>query len=157
MTAAAATLVVAFIALACIFGSVWIDSVYFWVDLAIGGATALMLAAISADQTAIVPRVLSARALSGCGAFSYSIYLVHLPVLHPLEHFLIAPLGLGTLPHFWALMATGLPLVVALSYLFYRVFERPFIEKRSLGELLGNRRLRLGRREIQPDLDSSSE
>jgi peptidoglycan/LPS O-acetylase OafA/YrhL len=36
------------------------------------------------------------------------------------------------------LVAIGVPLVLAMSYLFHRIFERPFLVHRSVGSLISS-------------------
>ncbi len=97
-------------------------------DLALGGAAALVLGALYADREgkSTLNRLLSCPPLEKCGLFSYSLYLVHAPLLH--LHYL----GLNRLFHpapetmFLLLLAT-LPLILAEAYLFFLAFERPFL------------------------------
>jgi peptidoglycan/LPS O-acetylase OafA/YrhL len=73
-----------------------------------------------------VTRVLSTPWLVRIGLFSYSIYLVHAPLIH-LSWFALRQLGLSDDLNFLALAVICLPLIVVASYGFHCVFERPFM------------------------------
>ena len=72
-------------------------------------------------------RLLQSRFLVGIGAFSYSLYLIHQPIVGLLvEAMQWKRLHLST-GSIWGFSFAALPLVVGLGYLFYLLFERPFI------------------------------
>jgi peptidoglycan/LPS O-acetylase OafA/YrhL len=81
---------------------------------------------LALDPAGIVARALSSPWLVRIGVFSYSIYLVHAPLIH-LSWFTLRPLGLGDDLNFVVLAVVCLPLIVIGSYYFHRVFERPFM------------------------------
>jgi peptidoglycan/LPS O-acetylase OafA/YrhL len=80
---------------------------------------------IAASKPGIFSRLFSLPALVHTGEYSYSIYLLHLPILALLTNFLIAPLQ----PHthsgicFLLLVAAGLLLILPFSYGFSVLFE----------------------------------
>jgi peptidoglycan/LPS O-acetylase OafA/YrhL len=94
-------------------------------DLATAAAFFAVLQ-LALDPAGRVTRVLSAPWLVRIGLFSYSIYLVHAPLLH-LSWFALRPLGLSDDLNFVVLVVICLPLIVAVSYGFHCVFERPFM------------------------------
>jgi peptidoglycan/LPS O-acetylase OafA/YrhL len=61
------------------------------------------------------------------GTFSYSVYLVHAPLLQILWQYVARPLGLGDNACFAFLMTAGFVVVLAMAYLFFRMFELPFM------------------------------
>jgi peptidoglycan/LPS O-acetylase OafA/YrhL len=62
------------------------------------------------------------------GGFSYSLYLIHYPILA----LMALPLrSVGPLLEFALLMVIGLPLMLLASYAFHLVFERPFMSTSS--------------------------
>ena len=63
------------------------------------------------------------------GTFAYSIYLFHAPLLPLLWQHCIYPLHLGTLGGLFAEVFVMTPLVVAITYMFYLCFERPFVRR----------------------------
>jgi peptidoglycan/LPS O-acetylase OafA/YrhL len=81
---------------------------------------------LAADANSTVSRVLSMPRLVQIGIFSYSIYLVHAPLLH-LFWLAFLPLRLSADVNFAALILVGLPLIVVFSYGFHCLFERPFM------------------------------
>jgi peptidoglycan/LPS O-acetylase OafA/YrhL len=106
-------------------------------DLAASAAAfALLTMAIEPDSA--VSRVLSAPWLVRIGLFSYSIYLVHAPLLH-VAWLALRPLSLSPNQMFAALVFVGVPLIVALAYAFHVAFERPFMRsaRSQVGRLTG--------------------
>jgi peptidoglycan/LPS O-acetylase OafA/YrhL len=90
-------------------------------------AFALLLLASHPESR--VARVLSTPWLARIGFFSYSIYLVHAPLLH-LAWFTLRPLGLSPEVEFAVLALVCIPLIVGVSYGFHLLFERPFMRVR---------------------------
>ena len=108
---------------------------YFWVDLVAGAATALAAGALVARRPGPLHDVLASRPLRGAGAFSYSIYCVHLPILWLVWHFGIDRVTDGPMTVFTGLTLVGVPAVLVGSYWFSRAFERPFLTHRSFRSL----------------------
>jgi peptidoglycan/LPS O-acetylase OafA/YrhL len=113
----------------------WVEEHYFWVDLVAGVAAAAGLGAMASGHLAPLSRVFASRGPAAVGAFSYSIYCVHLPILWLVWHFGIAPLEPSAVVGLALLAFVGLPVVLAGSYVFSRAFERPFVMHRSFGQL----------------------
>jgi peptidoglycan/LPS O-acetylase OafA/YrhL len=89
-------------------------------------ATSLLVASSrSADST--LSRVFSWKPLVFVGTFSYSVYLIHAPLLQILWQYVLHPLGAENAIIFGFLMTLGLVLILGASYLFFRVFEEPFM------------------------------
>jgi len=61
------------------------------------------------------------------GTISYSLYLIHAPLIHLDWLIWIEPLGLNDGMQFLTLSALCIPMVIALSWIFHLVFERPFL------------------------------
>lgn len=105
-------------------------------DLWFGATTALLLHLAASDSTArthVLTRVLSARPLTAIGLFSYSLYLIHMPLLH--AHFLLLTRWLHPRPLvMFGLLVLSIPLIVGWAYLFFLVFERPFLSSRAKKE-----------------------
>lgn len=99
------------------------------------GTVGLLLAAARPSRRNPLRVALEWRPLVWIGGFSYSIYLIHAPLIHLLWQYGLRPLGLamGTLPTYLALLVVGLPLIVAASWLFWWGCERPFLNSRPLG------------------------
>lgn len=108
----------------------WFGDFYWLGDLYIGlFAALLILACAQASKpnalTAVV-RGLESRPLMTLGAFSYSLYLVHFPILIKLQDILHKH-GASHLVQFFVLLCIGAPLCLGLAYLFHLAFERPFM------------------------------
>jgi GT2 family glycosyltransferase/peptidoglycan/LPS O-acetylase OafA/YrhL len=97
-------------------------------DLAVGATTVCVLVASCCHDGAI-RRFLSVRPLVAIGGFSYSLYLIHAPLLQVAWQYGIHPLGLGASATFALLGLVGVPLIVVGSYGFFWVFERPFLSR----------------------------
>lgn len=76
-------------------------------------------------------KFLSCKPLAGLGAISYSLYLMHHPIMQPL--FIFRPQ--------WAqdpllatvyLLCVGLPAILLVCTAFWFLFERPFVSKRAV-------------------------
>lgn len=72
-------------------------------------------------------RFLSCGLLRRVATFSYSLYLIHLPLLALLAD----RLGIHGETAFYAAALPGIPVIVGFSYLFSRLFEVPFQRKKT--------------------------
>jgi peptidoglycan/LPS O-acetylase OafA/YrhL len=108
---------------------------YFWIDLVFGLAAACLLCALCAGGGAWIRRPLQSRAGLKVGLFSYSIYLMHAPVVAVLDIYVVRKLGLPPVAHFAALVAVGVPAVLAVCWGFHLLFEAPFLRHRDMGSL----------------------
>jgi peptidoglycan/LPS O-acetylase OafA/YrhL len=112
-------------------GSVWTVGNFVWVDLALGPATALLLAAVAVGRPRPFVRVLETRPLQRLGACSYSLYLTHSPIVVMVNHALRRlDVGAG-MPIFLLTLAIAVPLAVAFAMWFASIFEIPFQRHRS--------------------------
>jgi len=116
-------------------------------DILVGGATACLLVYCtrfltrrheeSAGRNApLVLRLCESRPAVALGVFSYSLYLIHAPVLAVCQAFL-RPLGLSPTAQLALMLGAAVPLAVLCSYLFFLAFERPFLSRalaRAAGE-----------------------
>ncbi|MEP7121249.1 MAG: acyltransferase [Byssovorax sp.] len=100
-------------------------------DVLVGlGAMSLLLAG---SRPGIVARALSVRPLVFLGSFSYSIYLIHIPILELLARFASSRLDLSGTSGVVKLLIMGVLVAIATAgaYVFYLAFERPVV--RMLG------------------------
>lgn len=74
--------------------------------------------------------ILEWRPLVWIGGFSYSLYLIHAPLVQALWQY-IRPLGLGDIATYLALLIIGTPLFVLVAWGFWYLCERPFLNARS--------------------------
>jgi peptidoglycan/LPS O-acetylase OafA/YrhL len=125
----------AFVLLAITQGSEWIVARFFWMDLLFGVGVASGLALIHAGGLQPVRRVLASRTALWLGLFSYSIYLIHAPIVGVLDKYAFGPMDLSPLTTFAMTIVLGLPVTLALAYGFHLLFEAPFLRHRSLSAL----------------------
>ena len=116
-------------------GSTWTVDHYFWIDLAVGPAMALLLAGVATGRPAPLVRLLATAPVRGLGACSYSLYLVHLPIVMVLSRRIVGPHVASGLPEFVVTVVLGVPLSVLAAMLFARLFEFPFQRYRSWSAL----------------------
>jgi peptidoglycan/LPS O-acetylase OafA/YrhL len=121
--------------LAIVQGSVWMVDQFFYVDLAFGLAFACLLVVMFSGGLAPASRLLTSRVGRGLGLFSYSIYLIHGPIVALLGKYVIGPTELPVLAQFFMFLVIGLPVVLVLCYGFHRLFEAPFLRYRDMQAL----------------------
>lgn len=151
--ALAAACFAAFVVLALAQGSEWMVARFFWVDLLFGMGVASLLAVAYAGGVAPLRRVLASRIALWLGLFSYSIYLIHDPLVGVLNQAVVDPLDLAPLAAFGLMIVAGLPVILACSYGFHLVFEAPFVGRRGWSALRAMplvRRLSTDRRVADP-------
>ena len=98
------------------------------VDFFVGVMTTSALVLSSRNENNPLTRLLSWRPLVFVGTFSYSLYLIHAPLLQVLWQYLLKPAGLGPHAMFSLLMTLGLAFVLAAAYWFFRLCEAPFMQ-----------------------------
>ena len=64
--------------------------------------------------------------MAGLGVFSYSMYLLHFPIQQVLWLRVVLPARLERVVTFGIMATFGTGLIVAVSFVFYWWFERPF-------------------------------
>jgi peptidoglycan/LPS O-acetylase OafA/YrhL len=126
-------------------GSVWTITNFYWIDLAVAPAIALLLAALATRRPAPLVWLLGTRPIRSLGTFSYSLYLVHAPIVVAVASRIVAPHVAPGLPAFWATLAIAAPVSVGFARVFATCFELPFQRYRSWPALLAASRARLGR------------
>jgi peptidoglycan/LPS O-acetylase OafA/YrhL len=112
-------------------GSAWTLDHLFWVDLAVGPAIACLLAGLATGQPAPLLRLLDTRPVRSLGRSSYSLYLIHAPIVVVVYEKLVAGRVAPGVPAFLVSLALALPLSIVLARLFASVFEIPFLRQRS--------------------------
>ncbi|HEY2669891.1 MAG TPA: acyltransferase [Rugosimonospora sp.] len=112
-------------------GSVWTVNNYYWIDLAVGPAIALLLAAVATRRPAPLVWLLATPPVRSLGRFSYSLYLIHLPIVVVVSRDLAGPHVAPGLPAFWVTLGAALPISLVTAWAFSRVFELPFQRYRS--------------------------
>jgi peptidoglycan/LPS O-acetylase OafA/YrhL len=116
-------------------GPYWTGHHYFWIDLAITPGLTMLILAVATGRAARLTRLLSSWPLHQLGRISYSLYLIHLPILTVLAK-KVAPHFVERGPHTYVfVVVVGVPLSLLAAWLFAHVFELPFQRYRSWKEL----------------------
>jgi peptidoglycan/LPS O-acetylase OafA/YrhL len=110
----------------------------FLTDVIVGGATiSLMIYCTryltdetSDSQRPVALRVLESPFAAFLGRFSYSLYLIHAPVVGGV-HVILRQLGVSSNLLFWGMMLVSIPVSLAAAYGFYLLFEKPVLERRK--------------------------
>jgi len=107
---------------------------YWPMDILVGAATACFLAfsgAVTPQNPNWAVKALATNWLVKVGVVSYSLYLIHDPLLAimkiPLNHF-----GVGPFRQMFVMLFAGLPTVLLITYGFHLVFEKPFMSSRRV-------------------------
>ena len=126
-------------------GSIWTVAQFFWVDMLIGIPVALLLAAVATGHPRWLLKVLDLPPIRRLGSFSYSLYLIHAPIVNVVSTNFVAPhLGSGSAA-FLATLGIAGTLSVAFAWLFATLFELPFQRHRSWAALRAAARTRIKR------------
>lgn len=96
-------------------------------DLLVGVFACALLVVTSRRDAGRLRTLLAWKPLAAVGVFSYSLYLVHAPLLQILWQYVFNPAGITSTWLFVGLMTVGFALVLGFSYLFHRLFEAPFM------------------------------
>ncbi|GAA2716213.1 acyltransferase family protein [Actinoplanes palleronii] len=111
-------------------GSAWTVTHYYWVDLAAGPAIAMALAAVATRRPRRLVGLLDSRPLRALGGFSYSLYLIHMPIVALISAQLVAPRTGTGLTTFGLTVLLVIPLCLPAARLFAALFETPFQQRR---------------------------
>jgi peptidoglycan/LPS O-acetylase OafA/YrhL len=112
-------------------GSEWTVHHFFWIDIAVGPAIALLLAAVATRRPAPLVWLLGTPPVRSLGLFSYSLYLVHAPIVVIVASRFVAPHVAAGVPAFLVTLAVSVPVCLVFARLFAAVFEIPFQRYRS--------------------------
>jgi peptidoglycan/LPS O-acetylase OafA/YrhL len=98
-------------------------------DIAFGLSTATFLYAVTVAPGSWIERFFSMKWLVKIGIFSYSLYLLHHPILQ--IFYVNKPANiLGSEMTMVYLIVVALPAIIFVSWLFSLLFERPFVKSR---------------------------
>ncbi|HEX8035625.1 MAG TPA: acyltransferase [Ktedonobacterales bacterium] len=103
------------------------DAMYVYADYPIGLGVAALLVICGRGEKTPLRAILSFKPLCKIGAFSYSLYLIHAPLLQVMWQYVLHPLHTQDVTRYALLLVAGTPLIVGAAYLFHRLFERPFL------------------------------
>jgi peptidoglycan/LPS O-acetylase OafA/YrhL len=110
-------------------GSVWTLTPrhLLWVDLALGPAIACLLVGIATGRPKPLVRLLDSRPIRNLGLCSFSLYLLHEPIVAIAYSRVVAQRYHHGPAAFVVMVALVLPVTIAFAWLFALVFERPFL------------------------------
>lgn len=77
------------------------------------------------------------RLLQKIGVFSYSLYLIHLPIIE-VGYAVYRPTNLSPAAQLFYWLCIFVPFIVFLSYLFFLCVEKPFIGNSALGKKISS-------------------
>ncbi len=117
------------------------------------GTAVLMIGLSTAGDRHLSVRLLESSWIAGIGLFSYSLYLVHAPIIQIVWQDVVRPLHLGAYAAFAVMMLLGLVAALVGAFVFHVFFERPFVDQRSIRALgsvipFGRRRMRDARGDV---------
>jgi peptidoglycan/LPS O-acetylase OafA/YrhL/pimeloyl-ACP methyl ester carboxylesterase len=118
-------------------------------DLTIGAATAISLVACSmsprsrTDSRRRLSDILTAKPCVSLGRISYGLYLTHMPIL-ALVYLGIARLNIPLVPRIAIMAVGGLPLTLAVAWLFFVAVERHFQRPAPRWLGIASRRILIG-------------
>ena len=93
--------------------------------IAAGTASALVAAQ---RQESLLRSFFSWKPLAVVGTFSYSLYLLHAPLLQLFWQYLLQSSSLSDNSRFAVLAFVAGRIILAAAYLFFRCFEEPFLQ-----------------------------
>ena len=104
-------------------------------DPIVGAWSALIILHVVLNEGGALRRVLDWKPLVFIGTFSYSLYLVHYPLLQLVWYFGTSRLKIAPFNEFLLLAASGTAISILVAYGFFLVAEKPFMSfkrRRSL-------------------------
>ena len=111
-----------------------------FIELPIGlFAASLLVAASRPERSGRVRKLLGARPLAFVGMFSFSVYLIHAPVLQAEWQYGLRPFHLGSRLSVALLISIGVPLMLTAAYGFFHLFERRFMKPPQRANERGSR------------------
>ncbi len=100
-------------------------------DYVVGLWSLSLIAVASLHPKSMFRAILDYRPIVFIGTFAYSIYLIHAPLLQIFRQYSLSRFQDSPWTMFFLLSLIGTPAIVAISYLFFLAFERPFLRKRQ--------------------------
>lgn len=116
-------------------GSEWTVRNFLWVDMALAPGVCLLLAAVATHRPQPLLRFLDTRPVRSLGSFSYSLYLVHAPIVTAVALKVVHPLVSAPLARLGLTLLIAVPLSIAFARAFAAAFELPFTRHRTWPEL----------------------
>lgn len=110
----------------------WLDARNYWlIDTFIGAFAAVFILACTNNHASswfhkTIVTGLQAPTMMKLGAFSYSLYLLHYPILQKI-HDVLRQHHISHYMQLVVLLLVGIPVCLCTAYAFHIVFERPFM------------------------------
>jgi peptidoglycan/LPS O-acetylase OafA/YrhL len=98
-----------------------------WVDIALGPAIACLLIGMAAGRPRSFVRLLDSRPIRTLGLSSYSLYLVHMPIVIVAYRLIVGPRFHYGPTAFLVTVAIVVPVTIVFARMFAAVFEHPFL------------------------------
>lgn len=98
-------------------------------DLCIGVAGCCLLVVVMLEKRNPIRRIVSLAPIVWVGGFSYSLYLLHFPLQQILWQLTAGTFHLDRLTGYIIVLCGTAP-IIAFSFLFYRLLERPFMRSK---------------------------
>jgi len=117
-----------------------------YLDLPMGLIAMSILIYSTVNPNSLLTNLLNVKPIVFIGTFSYSVYLLHAPLLQLLWQYVLSPLGLDHGSIFVALLTGGALMTLLVSYGFFKVCEEPFMTKQSVEK----ERKRIGTAPVTP-------
>lgn len=106
-----------------------VDANFFWLDALVGISAIGAVAAMATGRAPALAKMLSCQPLSWLARSSYSLYLVHAPLLQVFWQLIVVPLHLPHEMQLLIIWTIGVPIMIAAAYVFYLVAEKPFVTR----------------------------
>jgi peptidoglycan/LPS O-acetylase OafA/YrhL len=105
------------------------------VDLALGPTVACLLLGVAAGRPRPFVRVLDSRPIRSLGLSSYSLYLVHAPIVIVVYARIVGPHYHHGPTAFLVMVAIVVPMTIVFARLFAAAFEHPFLRQSGRSHL----------------------
>jgi peptidoglycan/LPS O-acetylase OafA/YrhL len=99
------------------------------------GTVSVMVALYDAPRTNRLLRFFESRRLVNLGDMSYSLYLIHAPIIAILDKYIVRVTTDSDNFRFLVLLVISPPFFLVLSKIFYLLFEKPFVGKGSIKDI----------------------
>jgi peptidoglycan/LPS O-acetylase OafA/YrhL len=107
-----------------------------WMDLALGPAIACLLIGVAIGRRPrLFVRLLDSRPVRSLGLSSYSLYLVHAPIVVVVYERIVGPRYHHGPTAFLVMVAIVVPVTIVFARLFAAVFEQPFLRQSGRSQL----------------------
>jgi len=116
---------IALVLFASAIGSLHLSRLLVFPDMLWGTGVAFMLVSILRGGLTPVKSFLGCKPVATVGMFSYSLYLIHHPILQVIT--VIRP---SSIPLLGWLVCAGIPAILLCAFGFFWLFERPFLRSR---------------------------